>query len=140
MSKDEVRAASKAFYEALNRMLNGDAGSMAEVWSHDAATTMHPVGGRETGWAEVRETWERVAGASSDGRVELADSHLTVAGDAAWESGTERGRFSLGGNPVEVEVRVTNVYRRENGGWRIVHHHADRSPEMIAALEKLSAA
>lgn len=49
---DEVRKASEQFYAALNRMLNGDAGPMADIWSHSAVvTTMHPIGGREVGWA-----------------------------------------------------------------------------------------
>jgi hypothetical protein len=49
--ENEVRAASTKFYSALNRMLNGDAGSLADIWSHSATvTTMHPIGGREVGW------------------------------------------------------------------------------------------
>ena len=46
-AKDEVRKASKQFYAALNRMLNGDAGPLEDIWSHKAiVTTMHPIGGR----------------------------------------------------------------------------------------------
>ena len=33
-NEDEVRLASDRFYEALNRLLNGDPRPMAEVWSH----------------------------------------------------------------------------------------------------------
>jgi hypothetical protein len=50
----EVRSASQRFYSALNRMLDGDAGPLAEIWSHDATVTiMHPIGGREVGWESV---------------------------------------------------------------------------------------
>ena len=43
--ENDVRAASTKFYSALNRMLNGDAGSLGEIWSHSATvTTMHPIG------------------------------------------------------------------------------------------------
>jgi hypothetical protein len=53
---DEVRKASEQFYAALNRMLNGDAGPMADIWSHSAVvTTMHPIGGREVGWATFED-------------------------------------------------------------------------------------
>jgi hypothetical protein len=49
--EDDVRAALTKFYSALNRMLNGDAGSLGDIWSHSATvTTMHPIGGREVGW------------------------------------------------------------------------------------------
>ncbi len=50
-TEDEVHAASEKFYAALNRMLNGDAGSLGDIWSHSSTvTTMHPIGGREVGW------------------------------------------------------------------------------------------
>jgi hypothetical protein len=29
---------------------------------------------------------------------------------------------------------VTNIYRREGGGWKMVHHHTDVSPAMVEAL------
>ena len=54
-AQDEVRKASKAFYAAMNRMAKGDAGPMAVIWSHSATTTtMHPIGGREVGWAKIK--------------------------------------------------------------------------------------
>lgn len=50
------------FYVALNSMLNGDALPLSDVWSHGSSViTMHPVGGRQVGWSEVRESWEQVA-------------------------------------------------------------------------------
>lgn len=51
----EVRKASKQFYAGLNRMVNGDADPLADIWSHSAAVTaMHPIGGRQVGWDAVR--------------------------------------------------------------------------------------
>jgi len=37
--EDEVRAASARFYSALDRMLNGDAGPLGDIWSHSATVT-----------------------------------------------------------------------------------------------------
>jgi hypothetical protein len=49
-TEGEVCKASKQFYAGLNRMFNGDADLMAEIWSHSAAVTaMHPIGGRQVG-------------------------------------------------------------------------------------------
>lgn len=137
-AEEGVRAASGKFYAALDRMLNGDAGPLAEIWSHGATvTTMHPIGGREVGWDQVRNSWEQVAQISTDGQVRLDDQLIQVHGDAAYELGVERGQFSLGGRQVTVNGRVTNIYRRESGEWKIVHHHADTAPEMIDALSSL---
>ncbi len=135
---DEVKAASERFYAALNRMLNGDAGGMTGIWSEGpTVTTMHPIGGRETGWEQVGKSWEQVAALASDGRVEIADQFIRVMGDAAYELGVERGQFSLGGETLSIEWRVTNIYHRESRRWSIVHHHTDLSPTMIDALGRL---
>jgi ketosteroid isomerase-like protein len=135
---DDVRNASDQFYGALNRMVNGDASSMAEIWSQSATvTTMHPIGGREVGWQEVRGAWEQVAALGTGGTVSLNDQLLETAGDMAYEVGIERGQMTLAGRNVPIEHRVTNVYRREADGWKIVHHHTDLAPEMVELLKSL---
>jgi ketosteroid isomerase-like protein len=140
-AEDEVRDASSKFYAALNRMANGDAGPLAGIWSHSATvTTMHPIGGREVGWDQVRKSWEQVAQLSSGGQVELADQAIRVAGDLAYELGVERGRLTLAGQEVTIDHRVTNIYRREAGAWKIVHHHADVAPAMLDVLNRVKAA
>ena len=139
-TEDEVRSASNQFYAALNRMLNGDVGPLADVWSHSAAvTTMHPIGGREVGWDNVRGSWEQVSGLASEGQVGLTDQIIQAAGDMAYELGVEQGQFKLAGEQVTVDHRVTNIYRREPGGWKIVHHHTDLSPAMLDLLSRLPA-
>jgi len=65
-AEDEVRAAADRFYAALSRVVDGDAGLMADVWSQSAdATTMHPIGGRQVGWDQVGDSWRQVAGIAS---------------------------------------------------------------------------
>lgn len=135
---EEVRKASERFYAALNSTLNGDASLMADAWSHSATvTTMHPIGGRQVGWKEVRESWEQVARLATGGEVTLTDRIIDVAGDVAIELGVEDGQFSVGADELVVAVRVTNIYRREAEGWRIVHHHTDLAPVMTEALNPL---
>lgn len=137
-AEDEVRKASQQFYAALNRMANGDSGAMADIWSHSATvTTMHPIGGREVGWDAVRTSFEQVAQASSDGKVELMDQLIRVAGDVAYEMGVEQGRLELAGHQAAIEHRVTNIYQRQSGAWKMVHHHTDTSPAMLDILSRL---
>jgi ketosteroid isomerase-like protein len=139
-AEDEVRDASNKFYAALNRMANGDAGPLADIWSHGGTvTTMHPVGGREVGWDQVRKSWEQVAELTSAGQVKLDDQVIRIAGDAAYELGLERGQITLAGQQVTLDHRVTNIYRREPEGWKIVHHHTDIAPAMLDALNRLKA-
>jgi ketosteroid isomerase-like protein len=136
--EDEIRQASEQFYAALNRMINGDPGPMMEVWSHGPdVTAMHPLGGRETGWEEVRASWEQVAQAFSDGQVSL-DGLVVVplSDDVAYTLGTEHGQAKLGDETIAIDWRVTNIYRREEGEWKMVHHHTDVSPALVEALER----
>jgi ketosteroid isomerase-like protein len=119
-AEDEVRAASAQLYTALNRMLNGDPGSLSDIWSHSATvTTMHPIGGREVGWDQVRKSFEQISQLTSAAQVRLSDQLLQVVGDTAYELGVERARFTLAGQPVAGDCRVTNIYRREAGRWCI---------------------
>ena len=139
-TEDEVRAASEKFYAALNRMLNGNAGSLPGIWSHSATvTTMHPIGGREVGWDQVRKSFEQVAELTTEGQVKLSEQFIQVVGDAAYELGVEHGRFTLAGQAVAGDCRVTNIYRRESGAWKIVHHHTDISQAMMDVLARLKA-
>ena len=139
-AEDEVRETSKKFYAALSSMLNGDAGPLSEIWSHGAeVSTMHPIGGREVGWDQVRNSWEQVAQLASGGEGKLTDQVIQVVGDAAYELGIERGQVTLAGQPVTIEHRVTNIYRREAGAWKVVHHHTDVSPAMLDVVSRLKA-
>ena len=136
--EDEVRGASRQFYTAINRMANGDASQLTDIWSHSpTATTMHPIGGREVGWDAVRESFEKVAQLASEGKVELRDQLIRVAGDVAYEVGVEYGQLKLAGKQVNIEHRVTNIYQREGGTWKLIHHHTDTSPAMLAVISRL---
>lgn len=139
MSKDdEVRAASTQFYAALNRMANGDASQLSDIWSQTpGVTTMHPIGGREVGWESVRGSFAQVAQIASAGKIRLDDQVITVVGDLAYELGYERGPATFAGTKVDLDHRVTNIYRREAGGWKIVHHHTDVAPAMVDIVSRL---
>jgi ketosteroid isomerase-like protein len=136
--EDEIRQASEQFYEALAHEINGDSGPMMEVWSHGSdVTVMHPLGGRETGWEEVRASWEQAAQAFSEGQVSLVSLVVVpLSDDVAYTLGTEHGQAKLGEETVGINWRVTNIYRREGEEWKMVHHHADVSPEVMEVLER----
>jgi ketosteroid isomerase-like protein len=137
-AEEEVRGASARFYTALNRMANGDPGLIADAWSHDPeVTAMHPIDGREMGWEAVKGSFEQFAQVAADGNIDLKDQVIRVVGDVAYELGVEQGECKLGGHPVAYKHRVTNIYRREGGEWRMIHHHSDTSPAMLEVLAKL---
>ena len=137
-TEDEVRNASNQFYAALNKMVNGSSQSLSDIWSHNSeVTTMHPIGGRQVGWKDVWATWDQTAQVASEGKVELQDRFIRVVGDMAYEIGVENAGFTLAGQKITDKVRVTNIYQKEGGTWKIVHHHSDLSPKMVEVLNKL---
>lgn len=139
-SDDEIVAVSERFYDALEGMANGDASAMPAVWSHaDDVTTMHPIGGREVGWDEVKEPWNAVASMAVEGKGTITpiDRLVRVSGDIAYEVLTEKVSMSLAHHPLEGDYRATNVYRREDGEWKMVHHHSDLSQEFVDTLQKI---
>jgi len=136
--EDEVRGASRQFYTAINRMANGDASQLTDIWSHSpTVATMHPIGGREVGWDAVRESFEKVAQLASEGKVELRDQLIHVVGDVAYEAGVEHGKLKLAGKQVTIEHRVTNIYQRGAGVWKLIYHHTDTSPAMLDVISGL---
>jgi ketosteroid isomerase-like protein len=130
-AEDEVRQISQRYYAALTALLNGDAGPLMEVWSHQPdVTAMNPYGGREVGWEQLCPVFERVAQAcvGSQATVYLHDPLRRVVGDLAYETGIESGEGIIMGKPTTIRHRVTNIYRREAGGWKMVHRHTDLNP------------
>ncbi|MBX0298011.1 YybH family protein [Haloarcula nitratireducens] len=137
---DAVRAASDQFYDALDEMANGNASAMADVWSHeDDVTTMHPIGGREEGWDAVKGSWEGVASMSEGGEVTRTGQLIRVTSDLAYELCTESASMTIAGDQLSLEGRATNVYRKENGEWKAVHHHADLDAQLAEKVANMGA-
>lgn len=127
---NEVEAAVSKFYLALNQMFTGDVELMNEVWSHaDDVTYMGPNGGLLVGWEQVGPIWEKQAALRLGGRVEPTDMHITVGRDIAVTSNYEMGENTPeGGETRNVSIRATNVFRREDGAWKMIGHQTDLLP------------
>ena len=52
-----------------------------------------------------------------------------VIGDMAYTAGLERTSVSVDGKPRTYTLRATQVYRREDGQWKVVHRHGDTVTE-----------
>lgn len=52
-----------------------------------------------------------------------------VIGDMAYTAGLEHSAVSTNGVPNSYTLRATQVYRREDGEWKVAHRHADTVPE-----------
>jgi ketosteroid isomerase-like protein len=107
---------------------DGDAGPRMELWSRrDPVTLFGAKGMCEQGWPALSKTFPWAASRFSEVTDFRFDADVVeVVGDMAYTLGFERFSGSIAGRPVEpVLVRVTHIYRREDGEWKVVHRHAD---------------
>jgi ketosteroid isomerase-like protein len=109
----------------------GDPSSWITTWSHQEPVTVFGAGVRgRRGWSDVHRTITWVASSFQDCRT--YDYELVAAdvhGDLAYTCGFERYTATRpSGEVVHHELRVTQIYRRENGAWKIVHRHGDHPP------------
>jgi ketosteroid isomerase-like protein len=114
--------------EAERAIHNGDAEPRLAMWStHDPVTVLGAVQ-NATGWDEASKLFRWLAAGFSNCaayRFELLAAG--VSGDLAYTTGYEHTSVSWDGVPLEpYTLRVTHVYRRENGEWKIVHRHGDK--------------
>ena len=131
-----VEEATAQFYTSLNALFTGDAGPMQNVWSHaDDVTYMGPAGEIQVGWSQVLETWEEQAALKLGGKVEPSELRITVGDDLAIAQCYEKGsNLDADGRAVEVSIRATSIFRKENGTWKMIGHHTD----LLAFLEEQS--
>ena len=116
--------------EAEQALINGDPGPRLAMWSTQDPVTVFGAEKSVIGSEEARQAFRWLASRFSnctDYRFELVAAG--VSGDLAYTLGYEHITFSMDGGPVApITLRVTHVYRREDGEWKIVHRHADVPP------------
>ena len=76
---------------------------------------------------------------SQGGKVTRTDQLIRVTGDLAYELCTESASMTLAGEQFSLEGQATNVYRKENGEWKVVHHHADLHAEFAEMIANMDA-
>jgi ketosteroid isomerase-like protein len=116
--------------EAEDALHAGDAGPRLETWSTEEPVTLFGAWFSAVGPGQAREVFRRLATTFSDfhdATYELL-AH-GVSGDLAYTVGREHTSTSIDGVPRHYVLRATQVYRREDDEWKVVHRHADTEPD-----------
>ena len=122
MAGDEeaVREANTAFYRAFDQR---DLEALAALWAEHA-----PVGCIHPGWAplhgreSVVASWRSILEGQPP-RIACFGARAYVFGDCAFVICSERLESGT--------LAATNVFAREDGVWKLVHHQAGPQPEPV---------
>jgi ketosteroid isomerase-like protein len=115
-----------ALYEAELALHNGDAVPRRAVWSRREPVSILGAWRNAYGQLELEEVFSFLAASFSDCTSYAFELQAyDVAGDMAYTVGLERTSASVDGEPRTYTLRATQVYRREDGEWKVAHRHAD---------------
>lgn len=130
-TEDFIRDVLPGQVAAGRAVHDGDAGPWVGLWSRSDPVTLFGARLSRSGAADVRAFNEQLGDWFRDcSSYEIQLVAAGVSGDLGYTVGYERTTASVRGGPVETyTLRVTHVYRREQGEWRVVHRHGDGVPE-----------
>jgi ketosteroid isomerase-like protein len=116
------RAAEQAIH-------NGDVEPRLALWSRREPVTLYGARLSSSGWADIEPTFRTVASWFSDSTAyEFEVIAAGASGNLAYTVGYEHNQVKVNGEPRTYTLRVTHVYRCEDGQWRVVHRHGDTPP------------
>jgi ketosteroid isomerase-like protein len=115
--------------QALDEFVKGDPKPMQQVFSHrDDVSLANPFGPPAHGWDEVAATMDRAASnLRGGGMVAFEEVARYVTPELAYTVWLERQKAKVGTRQdvSPFTLRVTMIYRPEEGTWKVVHRHAD---------------
>jgi ketosteroid isomerase-like protein len=126
---DDFEQVVEQYHRALREFVKGDFEPARALFSQrDDATLANPFGPVARGWKQITETMARAASHYRDGEAtgfEQVGKYATP--DVTYIVEIERYRAKIGASEAldSVALRVTSIFRREDGVWKIVHRHAD---------------
>jgi ketosteroid isomerase-like protein len=122
--------------EAEIALHNGDPGPRIAMWSRTEPLTLFGAAVSGRGWGEIGPIFHALGGQfanclSYQNEIVAAEAR----GDLAYTVALEHTTASVNGaEPKPYVLRVTTIFRRENGEWKVVHRHGDALAADSAAV------
>ena len=127
---EKVRAANRAYYEALSAR---DIHAMEQVWSHssEATNVAPPVRlAAHVGWDAVRKNYQGFWSTLDELVVSMPQPTVHINGSVAWVYGIENARRrTKSGQSSSGPNFGTSIFVKEDGRWAMIFHEAALIPE-----------
>ena len=127
---DDLDEVVEQYHLAIGKFMKGNPESARKMFSHrDDVTLANPRGVVAHGWTQVAKAMDLAASSRRDGEIvgfEIVAKH--VSAELAYVVEVERlkGRFGGREELYAYDLRVTMIFRPEDGEWKVVHRHADQ--------------
>ncbi len=129
MSPFDFDEVVEQYHQALGEFAKGNPEPNKLVFSHrEDVTLANPLGPAVRGWEQVAATMERAASQLREGEIVAFDIVAKyVTPELAYIVDVERVKAKFGGRQdvAPSALRVTTIFRPEDGTWKVVHRHAD---------------
>ena len=126
---DDLDELIERFNLAQGEFMGGNSEPMNELFSHGEDVTLNnPLSPPAHGWDEVALTMERAASQFRHGEIgDYETIEKRVTPELAYVVRVERAKAKVGASEdaARIALRVTMIFRPEDGTWKIVHRHAD---------------
>jgi len=118
-------------FETEVALHNGDCGPRIAMWSRAEPLTLFGAAMSGRGWGEIEPIFDTIGKQFSN--CQAYENEIIAAGasgDLAYTVALEHITASIkGAEPKPYVLRVTTIFRREDGDWKAVHRHADALTE-----------
>ena len=116
--------------DAETALHNGDPAPRLAIWSTREPVSVLGAARSAVGQEAVRDLFRGLGDTFSDcTSYEYEIVAADVVGDMAFTAGYERTQASINGEPRRYVLRATQIYRREDGEWKVAHRHADTASD-----------
>jgi uncharacterized protein (TIGR02246 family) len=121
--KAQIEALERSFAAAFNAK---DVNRIMSCYARQGLFVFDVTPPRQhVGWDDYKKDWEGLMGSMKGPlKFELADLDVTVVGPVAYGHSVQSLHTTApDGAKSDMVVRVTDVYRKQGGKWRIVQEH-----------------
>lgn len=115
--------------QAASAYVNGDFAPLSQLLGEIyPASYFSPMGDVVDGSESVAARYEKDSAIfDADNRTDLEILDADASSDIAYWVGYQNATVRMKGKPepVSMRLRITEIFRKEDGAWKLIHRHAD---------------